>query len=263
MTPNAQPPQILKVVVSTLGLGLALLLCPALTEKAGAQAAAVGYYGPYRPIVHGYTPFEPAGFGWIINYGPVFPDSWRHIPPAVLTNEERLRIQQQNFVMQLRQQQAQTAELTNMMHLETLTNREPDPFALPDPDDEPEEAPLVEAVRKPDLFDADGRLLWPVTTPADMDLDPRFTQVQRTSEAVRRQFLADGQADPEAVQDAREKLYEYGRPLLKRLSARGDHQRHDTLLPFVRALDAELIEMGNPPAEPHPEPEPEPEPDGL
>src|SRR5690606_30279861 len=139
---------------------------------------AVGYYGPYRPIVFGYTPYEPAGFSYIINYGPVFADSWRHIPPAVLTTEERLMRQQQAYMVQARQQQVLASEMASRMQLDAIKRRPPDPFTLPDPEDTPAAEPVPEPQDPPrkrlaDLFNADGQLLWPVNTPADADLARR------------------------------------------------------------------------------------------
>ncbi len=245
MTLYPRFPQIPGRVISALGLGLALLLSPALTDRAEAQAAAVGYYGPYRPITFGYTPFEPAGFSYIINYGPVFADSWRHIPPAVLTTEERLMIQQQSFMAQVGQQQALANETANMFQLDAITRRAPDPFKLPEPEAEaaPAPEPPVEARKSlADLFDESGQLLWPVTTPADADLNPRREDVQQAAQLVNQQALQSGNADVDNVREAREKLHRYGRPILKRLSARGDRRRHDAMLTFLHTLDLAMIE---------------------
>ena len=85
---------------------------------------------------------------------------YEDIPPAVLTTQERFMLQQQGLMVQEGQQQALANEAANLMQLNALIRKEPDPFTLTKPREEPVAIEIKDGRKSlADLFDDSTHLI--------------------------------------------------------------------------------------------------------
>lgn len=240
--------------------GTGAVMLALLTARAGAQVVGYGatqtygYYGGVGP--YGWGPYS-YGMG---PYG-----TPPGMPSLTVYNQDQDRMarqMEQSARYQYQSAQAAYASAsTNQMRRKALSTalnaRKRSGGAAPKFDVRqrtPAGAPAVAATdralteRLATVLDPTGQVLWPV--PIDDLMTPNAQQGRLAAEnAVNdayESYVADGRASLARVVEARQTLRVFGQPLLDRLGLVGDSVRYDRLKGHLNAIDAALLDMGNP-----------------